>query len=427
MSGQYTIALYLRVSDEDENPDHVLESESISSQRLLLHDFVNGHGELSCGRTIEFMDDGFSGTNFERPGVKKLLDMAKAHQIDCIVVKDFSRFGRNYLEVGNYLEQIFPFLGIRFLSVNDHFDSFENIGAAGAIEVGFKNIIHEAYSKDLSEKIKSVRRMKAEQGKFITAFAPYGYKKAETIKNQLIIDEECAIIVRRIFSLYLGGMGKTAIACLLNKEGIPSPYMVRRQRNERFHSIVGKKQTYWTAGTVSRILSDQRYTGDAIYGKVRPVTIGSKKDISVPEEDWIIVPDAHPLIVKREIFEAVRSGKKKYIPHQIRNKTSDTPGSFPEPQVEKGILTCLKYLASLVEKDSDTKENEKFKLYRQFKAGNITEDAFVRKIAVMDEGHFSLQLTTLSREITDGFISSFHETADGRVVVTWNFSDLYGL
>ncbi|MBE5992705.1 MAG: hypothetical protein E7247_09995 [Paenibacillaceae bacterium] len=419
MSGQYRIALYLRVSDEDENPDHELESESISSQRLLLNDFVNGHRELSCGKTIEFTDDGFSGTNFERPGVKKLLDMAKAHQIDCIVVKDFSRFGRNYLEVGNYLEQIFPFLGIRFLSVNDHFDSFENIGAAGAIEVGFKNIIHEAYSKDLSEKIKSVRRMKAEQGKFVTAFAPYGYKKAETSKNQLIIDEECAVIVRRIFSLFLGGTGKTAIACLLNKEGIPSPYMVRRQRNEKFHSIVGKKKTYWTAGTVSRILSDQRYTGDAIYGKVRPVTIGSKKDISVPEEDWIVVPDAHPLIVRREIFEAVRSGKKKYISHQIKNKTSYIS--------EKGILTCLKFLASLVDNVSDTKENDKFKLYRRFKAGIITEDVFVRKIADLDTENSGLQFIALSQEMTEEFINSFHGTADGRVVVTWNFRDPYGL
>jgi len=427
MSGQYKIALYLRVSDEDENPDHGLESESISSQRLLLNDFVNGHEELSCGRTIEFMDDGFSGTNFERPGVKKLLDMAKTHQIDCIVVKDFSRFGRNYLEVGNFLEQIFPFLGIRFLSVNDHFDSFENIGAAGAIEVGFKNIIHEAYSKDLSEKIKSVRRMKAEQGKFVTAFAPYGYKKADTSKNQLIIDEECAVIVRRIFSLFLGGTGKTAIACLLNEEGIPSPYMVRRQRNERFHSIGGKKETYWTAGTVSRILSDQRYTGDAIYGKVRPETIGSNKDVSVPEEDWIVVPDAHPLIVDRKIFEAVRSGKKKYIPHQIRNKTNCAPGSPSELQVRKGILTCLKFLASLVENDAGTKESEKFKLYRQFKAGIITEDVFVRKIADLDTVHSGLQLIAFPQEITQGFINSFHGTADGRAVVTWNFRDLYGL
>jgi len=427
MSRQYKIALYMRVSDEDVNPDHGLESESILSQRLLLNDFVNGHGELSCGRTIEFMDDGFSGTNFERPGVKKLLDMAKEHQIDCIVVKDFSRFGRNYLEVGNYLEQIFPFLAIRFFSVNDHFDSFENIGAAGAIEVGFKNIIHEAYSKDLSEKIKSVRRMKAEQGKFVTAFAPYGYKKAEISKNQLIIDEECAVIVRRIFSLFLGGTGKTSIACLLNEEGIPSPYMVRRQRNERFHSIGGKNETYWTAGTVSRILSDQRYTGDAIYGKVRPETIGSNKDVSVPKEDWIVVPDAHPLIVEREIFEAVRSGKKKYTPHRIRNKTNCAPGSASELQVRKGILTCLKFLASLVENDAGTKESEKFKLYRQFKAGIITEDVFVRKIADLDTVHSGLQLIAFPQGITEGFINSFHETADGRTVVTWNFRDLYGL
>lgn len=428
MSGQYVTAIYLRISDEDENPGEARESESISGQRFLLTDFVRGHRELSESRIIELVDDGFSGTNFDRPGIKKLLEMAKTHQVNCIVVKDFSRFGRNYLEVGNYLEQIFPFLGIRFLSVNDHFDSSENIGAAGAIEVGFKNIIHEAYSKDLSEKIRSVRRMMAEQGKFVTAFAPYGYRKSEATKNQLIVDAECAVVVRRIFDLFLSGMGNTAIARLLNKEEIPSPYMVRTQRKENFHRNGCKEENHWTAGTVSRILSDQRYVGDAVYGKVSPKEIGSKKEVRVPEENWIIVPDAHPCIVKRELFEAVRFSKKKYRIYGSRNKADFFTGHLQESQLETGILNCLQLLVLLVQKsDKKARQSDAFKLYRRFKAGKIAEDTFVKKTADMETKLPHIQFPHLHEEAMKGFLCTFHVETDGRVIVVWNFRDPYQL
>lgn len=428
MSGQYVTALYLRISDEDNNSGEARESESISGQRLLLTDFVRGHRELSGSRIIELVDDGFSGTNFDRPGIKKLLEMAKSHQVNCIVVKDFSRFGRNYLEAGNYLEQIFPFLGIRFLSVNDHFDSFENIGAAGAIEVGFKNIIHEAYSKDLSEKIRSVRRMMAEQGKFVTAFAPYGYKKAEKSKNQLLVDEECAVVVRRIFELFLSGMGSTSIACLLNNEGIPSPYMVRRQRKEKFHCTGCKKETHWTAGTVTRILSDQRYVGDAVYGKVAPKETGSKKDVRIPEENWIIVPDAHPGIVIREIFEAARSLKKKYRVHESRNRADCIAGHLQDSQLETAILTCLQLLVLLVQKgDKAAKQSDAFKLYRRFKAGKISEDIYVKKTADMETELLHIRFPHLHEEAMKEFLLAFHVETDGKVIIVWSFRDPYQL
>lgn len=446
MSNEYITALYLRISDEDEERNTACESESISGQRLLLTDFVRGHIELSDSTIIEIVDDGFSGTNFDRPGIKRLLEMAKARQVDCIVVKDFSRFGRNYLEVGNYLEQIFPFIGIRFISVNDLFDSFENIGAAGAIEVGFKNIIYEAYSKDLSEKIKSVRRLKAEQGKFVSAFAPYGFKKAKDSKNQLVIDEECAVIVRRIFDLFLSGMGKTAIARLLNKELIPSPMMVRKLRNENFHRFECNKQNHWTASTVSHILFDQRYVGDAIYGKVTPKEVGSKKDIPVPRKEWIVVPDVHPCIIERKKFEAVQSSKnthsyrrteeekplaKKVIcvacnhalkrirkgtqvyfrctTHQNTDRYPCFRGNLPELKLEDAILTYLQSLIFSIQKQDiekecikepasvtlfkklkkaedriDKKRGDIFTLYGAFKADKITQDAFVKKTDDME-------------------------------------------
>lgn len=259
---------------------------------------------------------------FNRPGIQTLLKMSKEQTVNCIVVKDFSRLGRNYLEVGNYLEQIFPFLGIRFISVNDNFDSFKNFGAAGAIDVGFKNIVYEAYSKDLSMKIKSVRRSKAEQGKFVSAFAPYGYVKDKDDIHRLIVDEDCAVIIRRIYDLLLQGIGQTGIAKILNKEDVPSPMMVRKARHENFHRYQCNEKTHWKASTVSQILADQRYTGDAIYGKVTPKSVGSRKDVAVPKEDWIIVPDVHPVIIERDIFEAVQAMKKSRI---HKNKNKETP------------------------------------------------------------------------------------------------------
>jgi DNA invertase Pin-like site-specific DNA recombinase len=418
MSGQYITALYLRVSDEDENLSEFCESESISGQRLLLQDFVSRHRELSCGSIIELVDDGFSGTNFDRPGIKKLLEMAKSHQINCIIVKDFSRFGRNYLEVGNYLEQIFPFLGIRFLSVNDHFDSFENMGAAGAIEVGFKNIIHEAYSKDLSEKIKSVRHLKAKQGKFVTAFAPYGYRKAESSKNQLVIDEECAAVVRRIFALSLNGMGSTAIARLLNKEGVPSPLMVRTQRTEKFYCNGCKEPNHWTAGTVSRILSDQRYTGDAVYGKIVPEETGSRKGVRIPQENWIIVSDAHPGIIERKNFMKVQSKKKKYCRGK---KTAET-----DVQLETAIVVYIHLLSLIVQKDS-TKKNQRnaFTLYERLKAGNIPVNTYMKKAAEMETELSCEPLSYLNDEGLNEFVRKIGAQTEKIKTIVWDFQDIF--
>lgn len=325
MNNEYIVAMYLRISDEEEGnagKAFLRESESIAGQRMILQSFIEKQEELTGCTVIEAVDDGYSGTNFDRPGIQLLLDMSKTQKVNCIIVKDLSRFGRNYLEVGNYLEQIFPFMGIRFISVNDNFDSFKNWGAAGAIDIGFKNIVYEAYSKDLSIKIRSVRKSMAEQGKFITAFAPYGYSKDKTNKNHLIVDEECAAVIRRIYNLHIQGIGKTEIARILNKEEIPTPLMVRKERHEKFHRYQCQEKSHWTSSIVSRILSDQRYTGDGIYGKVRSESVGSKKDTPVPKDDWIIVDNIHESIIERDLFEAVQIMKKSHNYNRTNNETA---------------------------------------------------------------------------------------------------------
>lgn len=294
------IGIYLRLSDEDKNED---ESNSITSQRELIKEYLFNHTELSSCPILEFVDDGYSGTNFNRPGITELLHKAKDNQVECIVVKDFSRFGRNYIEVGNYIEQVFPFLGVRFISINDCYDSFKNANQSEFLSTAFKNIIYDLYSKDLSEKIISARRSKAAQGKFITAYAPYGYHKSKY--QQLVKDEDTAPVVKRIFDMALDKVSKAEIARTLNRDGVPSPLMIRKQRNDNFHCYHVNEKCVWRTSTVSAILKDRRYIGDAVYGKVRPTSIGSGIDRSVSEEEWVVVCDTHEAIVSKEIFEKV--------------------------------------------------------------------------------------------------------------------------
>ena len=302
-------ALYLRLSDEDRD-GNLDESNSISAQRELLKSYVEGQKELAEYRLMEFCDDGYSGTNFERPQIQNLLALVKQRAISCILVKDLSRFGRNYIEVGNYLEQVFPFLGIRFIAVNDGYDS--NICGTDSefMDTAFKNLAYDLYSKDLSEKIISVRRIKAGQGQFVTAFAPYGYQK--TKEKKLAVDSETGPIVRRIFEMAAEGIPKTHIARRLNQEGVPNPVTLRKERGERFYRKQVGEKSVWSCSTISHILKDQRYVGDAVYGKVKPASVGSRKDVAVPRDEWIVVPDSHEPLVSREMFEKVNGMVKRY-------------------------------------------------------------------------------------------------------------------
>ncbi|WP_304508188.1 recombinase family protein [Anaerotignum sp.] len=305
------IGIYLRLSDEDENPE---ESVSVKGQRELIQHYILHHRDLSSYEILEFCDDGYSGTNFNRPGVMKLLQKARNGEVFCIMVKDFSRFGRNYIEVGNYIEQVFPFWGVRFISINDNFDSGRAFGNGDFMGISFQNLMYDLYSKDLSQKITSVRRSKAEQGKFITAFAPYGYGKSK--EQKLVIDKEAASVVQRIFKMALAGIPQIEIARYLNSEEIPSPLKLRKMRKEPFFCTGVSKQFLWSPATIGRILNDQRYAGDSVYGKVKPKKIGSREDKKVPKQEWIIVPNTHEPIIGRDIYEQVQAKGRNYQPRK---------------------------------------------------------------------------------------------------------------
>ncbi len=192
-----TVAIYMRLSSEDANEG---ESNSIGNQRDLLRSFIESHREFDGCNIMEFIDDGYTGTNFDRPGVQKMFSLA-GNPIRCIIVKDFSRFGRNMIAVGDYLDQIFPFLGVRFIAVNEDYDSKRCNGSSVSLDVSLRTLVYELYSRDISEKIRSVKQAQMEKGEYTCGIAFYGYKKSAAGKNQLEIDEPAAKIVRRIFQM----------------------------------------------------------------------------------------------------------------------------------------------------------------------------------------------------------------------------------
>ena len=320
MSIKKILAKYIRLSQEDENEG---ESNSIINQRDLLNAFVKSSPDLSQYEVVEFCDDGYSGTNFDRPGVKALLEEVRAGNISCIIVKDLSRFGRNYIDIGDYLEQIFPFLGVRFISVNDRFDSNDFDGTTGGLDVGFRNLIYSLYSKDLSQKVRSAKKTRMEKGEFIGSHAPYGYAKSPENRKKLVVDEKAATVVRRIFAMADEGKNAVQIANVLNTENIPTPYVYKRLMGcDRKYNVVGNTN-YWHNTTILTIIRDERYTGKMVNGKNRSPVVGCKHGKRIPKSEWIVVLNTHEPIVSEELFASVQ--ERFSAPQRIQKHTEARP------------------------------------------------------------------------------------------------------
>lgn len=298
-------ALYIRLSQEDEN---IGESNSVKHQRDLLTDFALNHPELSKSKLLYFIDDGYSGTNFNRPAVTDMLDRVKKGEIKTVVVKDFSRFGRNYIDVGGYLEQIFPFLRVRFLSVNDFFDSNDMLGSSAGISLGFKTILHDMYSKDLSIKSLSGKMAKTKRGQHVNGTAPFGYVKSKTVKNAWEIDEPAAATVRKIFDLALKGLTVCSIAKQLNIESLPAPlaYRIANNTEKGVHCRKVDETPIWRMANVTKIVRDERYVGKLITGTKKRVKVGGRQTVPVPKNEWIVIPNAHEPIITQETYDSVQ-------------------------------------------------------------------------------------------------------------------------
>lgn len=292
-------ALYARLSREDRNKQ---ESNSIANQKKLLESFLDQQENMELADF--YVDDGFTGTNFERPGFLRMVADIKAGKVNCVIAKDLSRLGRNYIDVGDYLERKFPEQGVRFISVGDDMDSEK--GPYDML-LPFKNILNEQYAKDISKKVRSSFKVKQQRGEFIGAFASYGYRKDPDDHNKLLIDPPAAEVVRRIFTLYEQGMGKIRIAKRLNEEKIPCPSEYKRLQGEKYHN--GQrldKTSYWTYATVHRILNNQMYAGRMEQGRApRRGMHGKAKQL--PREQWAVVEGTHEAIIPPDQWERVQS------------------------------------------------------------------------------------------------------------------------
>lgn len=297
----YNADLYLRLSHEDGDK---AESDSIANQRDFLMAFLSSHPEIRL-HTVR-SDDGYSGVNFDRPDFISMMEAVRAGKVNCIIVKDFSRLGRNFIETGKYIERIFPFLGVRFISVNDDYDSARPRTSSDNLIVPVKNLMNDAYCRDISVKIRSHLAVKRKKGQCIAPFAVYGYRKSEEDHNQLVVDEEAAAVVREIFKQKLEGYSAQAIADRLNGQEVPSPMEYKCSKGSSYKSAFRQKErAMWTAVAVLRILKNPVYVGTLVQGKRSTPNYKVKKLFDVPEEQWITVADRHEPVISHELFDNV--------------------------------------------------------------------------------------------------------------------------
>lgn len=319
------IAGYYRLSEEDDVIS--AESNSIANQRLFIKSFIEKDEELSKYEFCEFYDDGYSGTTMKRPGMQTLLELVKKNEIDVVVVKDFSRFSRDYIDLGTYMEQIFPFMGIRFIAIADHYDSRDYEGSGVDIDVAFQGLLSDFYCKDVSDKVKSSLSARRRQGKYATGLTPFGYEKKESAPYELQIVSEEAEVVRYIFKLSFEGNNLTQICRKLNEEKILTPLEYRNRRKKQNRKELQQQYKLWQAGTVKTILTNETYIGNMVYEKTRQELPGTGKKIVLPREEWKVFENHHESIVEKDIFNQVqknfgnrKTGNRKSIDYLLKGK-----------------------------------------------------------------------------------------------------------
>jgi DNA invertase Pin-like site-specific DNA recombinase len=373
---QYSVALYARLSVEKDG----CKSDSIESQFMIMENFIKDKPELS--QYQKYFDRGVSGTTFTRPDFVRMMDDVKAGRINCIIVKDLSRFGRDYLETGNYIETILPFLGVRFISVNDHFDTVEDCNGNKGLGISLMNLVNDMYAKDVSKRITTAFENCMERGS-VLGNAPYGYDRVKNDDGyQLVIDEPAADIVRRIFQMAKDGMSLRAIAGELTHDGVRTPEGYRTTQLV----YVGKDEPFceWQHGTISKILSNEVYIGTLYQGKTKTNLCTGEKKHRIEKEDWIIHGDAHEAIVSKELFMEVRS-----IVEKRRDKMSCT---FREdlPATEdkyKGILKCP-VCGVFIHRESSiahTKQGDERKYYYRCRHNSLPMEERGDKILISEE------------------------------------------
>jgi site-specific DNA recombinase len=323
---QYKAVKYIRLSYTDDKDN---ESDSVANQRKLLDSFIENQPDMEA--VSEKVDDGWSGILFDRPAFKEMMTEIEAGNINCVIVKDLSRLGRDYIETGRYLRRIFPAYGVRFIAINDNIDTLKDSG--DDLVVSVKSIINDAYCRDISVKTRSALSVKRSNGDYVGACTVYGYKKSEENKNRLEIDEYPAGVVQSIFKMKLDGMSAARIADELNSRGVLSPLAYKKDRGlpHPKKGYADKPDAKWSATTVIRILKDETYTGTLLQGKQGTFNYKLKDLIDKPESEWVRTEDAHEAIIHRQDFDLVQ--------RLLRLDTRTSPGS-DAVQLFSGVLIC---------------------------------------------------------------------------------------
>lgn len=349
---KWNAAIYVRLSKDDGDK---AESNSITNQKDLINEYLKHYDDIKIVTTK--VDDGYSGVNFERPAFLEMMEEIKKGQVNCVVVKDLSRFGRNFEDTGKYLEQIFPFLGVRFISVNDRLDSTKKDSANDGLIIPFKNLINDAYCRDISIKIKSQLEIKRKKGEFIGAFATYGYLKGNQVdsesgmsKHKLVIDEYAALVVKDIFKWRISGQSMLRITEKLNDLGILSPAEYKKSIGLNFSTTFKVySKSKWSENAVRRILTNEIYIGTLIQGKTGKPNHKIKKAIKKDRSEWDIIENNHEPIISKDDF---------YLVREINKQDTRIAGNRETVYLLSGVLKCADCGYNMIRKSTASKDKK---------------------------------------------------------------------
>lgn len=340
----YKAYAYHRLSKEDGDKG---ESNSITNQRKLVSEFVSVSDDIQL--VGECYDDGYTGTNFDRPGFQELLKALESGKADCVIVKDLSRLGRDYIETGKYIERIFPSMGVRFIAINDHVDTLQK-DQSDEIIIPFKNLINDSYCREMSVKLRKQFRVQRGNGEFIGNFPCYGYCKSKEDKHKLVIDEDAADVVRMIFAKRIEGYSCQGIADYLNSYGFLSPSDYKRSIGENYQSgFKERDQSKWGHVQVRRILTNRIYVGDLEQGKRSSPNYKIKKLQEKDKDEWIIVQGTHEAIISEEVFQTVQ---------KIMLMDSYTAPTEDKAYPLSGVLFCKDCGSSMIRKKVVRRDRE---------------------------------------------------------------------
>ncbi len=356
-------ALYIRLSKEDANKT---ESESVVSQREILKEYLKLHVDIEFYDF--YVDDGYSGTNFERPDFKRMMEDIYSGKVNCVIVKDLSRFGRNHVDTGYYTDNVFVRHQIRFIAINNGVDTSSKTmnAATQCISVGVTNVLNESVAATTSVNVRGTLNVRRTNGCFIGSFASYGYLKNPDDRHKLIIDDDAAAVVRMIFKKFISGMSIIGITKELNEAGIPNPSMYKKIQGYNYKHPAGKiNDGLWSESSVRRVLKNEMYTGDMIQGKNTTVSYKIKQCISVPKEEWFVVRNTHEPIIDRETFDKAQA---------LFNKNIRKSPNKNEVDLFSGLVRCADCLR-IMSKKSNKHSYGEYHYYRCTTARKMQEGA----------------------------------------------------